>query len=93
MSTSIFRKRHYSWLSSHLRDEIFRIKSSPNHTPELIIFEKFVTNLCETLKAEHENFDIDQFLYDSDITPPSNLSKEIFDWWHKQGSRKTLSNL
>ena len=68
MSASIFRKRHYSWLSSHLRDETHRIKNL-NSLSSLIAYQNTIHHLVQALKAENSNFDSDQFFRDCDLKP------------------------
>jgi hypothetical protein len=77
---SIFRKRHYSWLSSHLRDETYKIKNQGNPHPELIIFENFARNLANALHAEHPSFDVEQFLIDSDLAEANKIKRSNWDF-------------
>lgn len=108
-SSPLFRGRHYSWLSSFLRDETRRIKQ--NHYlkggytgakfPENEIYKQLVLNLTQALSQENPNFDPRKFLLNSDLSPlvesidREQERKEIQEtsWWHEEGSRKTLSNL
>jgi len=73
MSNHIFRKSHYIWLSSWLRDEKHLAQEGQN----LTTFYQMVSRLTKDLYDENPNFDPEKFLINSECE--NLLTKELED--------------